>query len=414
MRFMIQTVFPPAFDPTRKSGLDRLVTFLPNAGQAYATNRNTDYGLEKRSNVSGLSPYIRHRMITESEVLKAVFSHHSFADSEKFIQEVFWRSYFKGYLEARPQIWRNYQLSCNQQIATIQAGGASANGYQQAIAGKTGIDCFDAWVNELVETGYLHNHARMWFASIWIFTLKLPWELGADFTFRHFMDGDPASNTLSWRWVGGLHTKGKTYLARAENIRAHTNGRFDPKGLSLDAAPLDEPSNSPALALPELRIKSPPGPAVFLLTEEDLHPESLDHAAADIRVVVACQAIRDRSVLPTSGTVLAFIDGALADGAVRAGTHFNTQPEMIDDLKVETLVSLAKSHGVSRILTAYTPVGPLQDKFSHLLPRLALEGIELVALGRREDQLIWPHATKGFFALKERIPDLIRSLGFAA
>jgi deoxyribodipyrimidine photo-lyase len=80
---------------------------------------------------------------------------------------------------------------------------------------------FDDWAQELVATGYLHNHARMWFASIWIFTLRLPWELGADFFLRHLIDGDPASNTLSWRWVGGLHTPGKTYLATADNIAEH-------------------------------------------------------------------------------------------------------------------------------------------------------------------------------------------------
>ncbi len=76
-------------------------------------------------------------------------------------------------------------------------------------------------------TGYLHNHARMWFASIWIFTLRLPWELGADFFLRHLLDGDPASNTLSWRWVGGMQTMGKTYLARADNI-ATLHGRAVP------------------------------------------------------------------------------------------------------------------------------------------------------------------------------------------
>ena len=98
--------------------------------------------------------------------------------------------------------------------------------------GATGIDCFDAWARELVATGYLHNHARMWFASIWIFTLRLPWELGADFFLRHLIDGDPASNTLSWRWVAGLQTAGKTYLATAENIARFTGGRFAPQGLA--------------------------------------------------------------------------------------------------------------------------------------------------------------------------------------
>ena len=81
----------------------------------------------------------------------------------------------------------------------------------------------------------------MWFASIWIFTLKLPWELGADFFMRHLLDGDPASNTLSWRWVGGHpDAAAKTYLARRDNIERFTQGRFAPDGLSSTAEPLDD------------------------------------------------------------------------------------------------------------------------------------------------------------------------------
>ena len=68
-------------------------------------------------------------------------------------------------------------------------------------------------VKELKETNYLHNHARMWFASIWIFTLDLPWQLGAEFFMKHLYDGDAASNTLGWRWVAGIQTQGKNYLA---------------------------------------------------------------------------------------------------------------------------------------------------------------------------------------------------------
>ena len=63
----------------------------------------------------------------------------------------------------------------------------------------------------------------MWFASIWIFTLNLPWQLGADFFMQHLLDGDPASNTLSWRWVAGIQTKGKNYLARKSNIEKYSN-----------------------------------------------------------------------------------------------------------------------------------------------------------------------------------------------
>ena len=68
----------------------------------------------------------------------------------------------------------------------------------------------------------------MWFASIWIHTLNLPWQLGADF-FKNLLDGDPASNTLSWRWVAGLHTQGKCYLATENNIKKFTNNRFNKK-----------------------------------------------------------------------------------------------------------------------------------------------------------------------------------------
>ena len=64
--------------------------------------------------------------------------------------------------------------------------------YKNAIDGNTNIECFNEWVNELKENNYLHNHARMWFASIWIFTLELPWQLGAEFFMKHLYDGDAA------------------------------------------------------------------------------------------------------------------------------------------------------------------------------------------------------------------------------
>lgn len=120
----------------------------------------------------------------------------------------------------------------------------------------------------------------MWFASVWIFTLGLPWQLGADFFYRHLVDADPASNTLSWRWVAGLHTTGKHCLARAENIDRNTNGRFKPYGaLNERAKPLVDPEGHPPpmdLADPESAQDSR---VALLLTEEDLHPESLGTTA---------------------------------------------------------------------------------------------------------------------------------------
>ena len=233
--------------PTRAAGLARLAAFTPLMGRAYAEGRNFDPGPGKPAHVSVLSPYIRHRLITEQEVVTAAIAAHSAEMADKFIQEVFWRSYWKGWLAQRPTVWAEYRMRVADALQN------PPEGYAAAIAGRTGIACFDAWVTELIETGNLHNHARMWFASIWIFTLRLPWVLGADFFLRHLLDGDAASNTLSWRWVAGLHTKGKHYVARAENIARHTGGRFAPHGALNEApTPLQEPDPPAPHPIPTL------------------------------------------------------------------------------------------------------------------------------------------------------------------
>ena len=159
---------------------------------------------------------------------------------------MYWRSYWKGWLEHHPSVWPDYLEQVRSLLAEAAADDALALRYHAATAGETGIAVFDAWARELTGTGYLHNHARMWFASIWIFTLKLPWQLGADFFLRHLLDGDPASNTLSWRWVAGLHTPGKHYLARPDNI-----GRFAARRVELSGADGLELLDTAASALEE-------------------------------------------------------------------------------------------------------------------------------------------------------------------
>ncbi|WP_404818261.1 FAD-binding domain-containing protein, partial [Roseobacter sinensis] len=219
-----------SFPPTRTAALERLSAFLPRAGRHYAARRNYDLGPGRHHGVSGLSPYLRCRLITEEEVLQAVLARHAPQAAEKFIQEVFWRTYWKGWLELRPGVWDEYRRDLRRQWDDVQTQAGLRDRWEAACTGDTGIACFDGWADELVNTGYLHNHARMWFASIWIFTLELPWELGADFFLRHLLDGDPASNTLGWRWVAGIQTVGKTYLARPDNIAKYTEGRFGVPG----------------------------------------------------------------------------------------------------------------------------------------------------------------------------------------
>ena len=223
--------------PLREVGLTRANAFAGSAGRDYAGSRNYDFGVERRGNVSVMSPFLRHRLVLEQELLERVLERHAFSSAQKFVEEVFWRAYFKGWLEQHSAVWTDYCDSVASLVAQLDADGELLDRFKSATDGKTGIDCFDAWARELTTTGYLHNHARMWFASIWVFTLQLPWQLGADFFLRHLLDGDPASNTLSWRWVSGLHTVGKTYLARASNIAKYTEGRFNPEGQLADEAP---------------------------------------------------------------------------------------------------------------------------------------------------------------------------------
>ena len=159
---------------------------------------NPYLGPNDKSNVSCLSPYISHRLITEYEVAKIVLAKFPYQKVEKYIQEIFWRVYWKGWLELRPQVWSDF----TEDLKALKED----DNYKKAINGETQIKCFNDWVNELKENNYLHNHTRMWFASIWIFTLNLPWQKGAEFFMKHLFDGDAASTTLSWRWVAGLQT----------------------------------------------------------------------------------------------------------------------------------------------------------------------------------------------------------------
>ncbi len=220
------------FESSRETALKKLGDFINSNLKDYNFKRNFDLGTKNKSNVSCLSPYISHRLITEYEVAKIVLSKFSYQNVDKFIQEIFWRVYWKGWLELRPQVWSDFI----EDLKSIKED----DKYLKAVNGETEIQCFNDWVKELKENNYLHNHTRMWFASIWIFTLKLPWQKGAEFFMKHLYDGDAASNTLSWRWVAGLQTKGKHYVAQAWNISKFTNNKYNNVKLNENALPLSD------------------------------------------------------------------------------------------------------------------------------------------------------------------------------
>ena len=385
-----------AAQPSRAAGLARLADFVPRAGRAYAEGRNCDPGPGAPSAVSRLSPYLRHRLITEREVVAAVLGAHSFSAAEKFVAEVLWRTYWKGWLELRPGIWRRY---CDERDAARER--VKPGVLASAEAGTTGIDGFDDWARELVATGYLHNHARMWFASIWIFTLRLPWTLGADFFMRHLTDADAASNTLSWRWVAGLQTAGKTYLATADNIARYTNGRFAPQGLASTAVALTEAPVPPPRPLPDLAVADPALPTLLLVTPDDFHPESL---FASTRGFAGAVVAGRSAGGPLSR---AFVSAAADDTAARVATHFGCPTQRLAGLDAETLIAAAAETRARQIVMPYTPVGPDADALSALMPKLEAAGLRVTPVRQDWDSAFWPHATKGFFAFKTQIPRLL-------
>ncbi|MTI04120.1 deoxyribodipyrimidine photolyase [Roseibium denhamense] len=377
-------------------------------GRRYAERRNYDRGPNAHEDVSLLSPYIRRRLVLETDVIAAAISAHGLSGSEKFVQEVVWRSYFKGWLELRPSVWDSYRAGLRADLEVLDANSGLRKAVDRAEAGQTGLACFDTWVTELKETGYLHNHARMWFASIWIFTLKLPWRIGADFFYRHLLDGDPASNTLSWRWVGGLHTRGKAYEAKAWNIAKFTGGRFSPddQDLAGTIVPLDEEEPQ---GLPPVQPLVPAAqplqdvPSLLLVTEEDCRLDDFELGRFDIKAAVKLSASRLRSPRQVSENVIAFEEAALEDAADAAG--FSGAAHL--GLKGGALLDAAKGAGARQVITPFVPAGPLRDWIKEAEPSLAEHGIQVRQWQRDWDMAVWPSATAGFFKVKKQIPALV-------
>ena len=390
------------FTPTRAAGLARMHAFVPRAGRAYAEGRNSDVGPGQPTAVSQLSPWLRYRLLSEQEVCAAVLDQHSLAAAEKYVQEVLWRSYWKGWLEMRPAIWTRFLAERDEQRERL----SNVRALEQAEAGYTGIEGFDDWARELVETGYLHNHARMWFASIWIFTLRLPWTLGADFFLRHLIDADAASNTLSWRWVAGLQTAGKTYLATADNIARYTGGRFAPRGLADVAEPLTEAPVPAASPLPQAG-PAQGAPALLLVTSEDMVPDAALWREADIRGI--CIAV-DLALL-WGDKARGFVAEAARDMVDLLGKTSNRPVKQIDVLNAEAIVQAAREADVGRVVTPYAPVGPVATRLAEIATQLRAEGLELVQVRRDWDESFWPHARKGFFPFKQHMGRLLEDMG---
>ena len=373
------------FEASRAEALEKLNFFVENNLSEYSKLRNFDYGPENRSNISCLSPYITHGIINEEEVIKKSLSKFSFSKNEKFIQEVLWRTYWKGWLELRPNVWSDYLIELNK----IRENYKNNLNYNDALEGKTNIECFNAWVNELKENNYLHNHTRMWFASIWIFTLELPWQLGAEFFMKHLYDGDAASNTLGWRWVAGVQTQGKHYLASEWNIKKFTNNRFNNIKLNENAPPkvsektysiIKQDFNNPQ----NLEEKN------LVIFENNLSFEITDFQDNKFKKIYLISNKNENKSIKLSEKVVKFKSHLIEDQEKRLKAK-SINCEVID---ISEIKKIQNCYGL------YPTVGENLDYLNS-------NNIKIEFLYRKLDQYSWQYCNKGFFNFKNYIPKII-------
>ncbi len=370
------------FEISREGALKQLDAFINSELTNYSFKRNFDLGPKDKSNVSCLSPYISHRLINEYEVAKSVLAKFPYQKVEKYIQEIFWRVYWKGWLELRPQVWTDF-------IEDLK-GLKEDDNYKKAINGETQIECFNDWVKELKENNYLHNHTRMWFASIWIFTLNLPWQKGAEFFMKHLFDGDAASNTLSWRWVAGLQTKGKHYVAQSWNISKFTNNKYKIVKLNENALPVIDKREYKLNPLNFITEDNSNENLLLFENELNLENKNLKKYKNIYLVLLSNDARR----IKLGQKVLDYKSEIINDQKKRF-----EDLQIIDEEKFQTLADEINSFDV-----VHPCIG---ENFSFLNSIRKKQNLELNFVLSEEDKFSWQFSNKGFFNFKNNIPKIL-------
>ena len=372
------------FEISRDGALKQLDAFINSELANYSFKRNFDLGPKDKSNVSCLSPYISHRLITEYEVAKTVLAKFPYQKVEKYIQEIFWRVYWKGWLELRPQVWTDF-------IEDLK-GLKEDDDYKKAINGETQIECFNDWVKELKENNYLHNHTRMWFASIWIFTLNLPWQKGAELFMKHLFDGDAASNTLSWRWVAGLQTKGKHYAAQSWNISKFTNNKYKNVKLNENALPVTDKREYKLTPLNFITEDNSNENLLLFENELNLENKNLKKYENIYLVLLSNEARK----LKLEKNVIEYKSKIIEDQKKRF-----EDLKIIDEEKFKTLTDEINSFDV-----IHPSIG---ENYSYLNTIRKKQNLELNFILSEEDKFSWQFSNKGYFNFKNNIPKILTS-----
>ncbi len=363
---------------------EQWVDFFENKIKNYEKFRNFDYGPTNESSVSKLSPYISHRILLEFELIKEVKNNYKSQKVNKFIEEIYWRIYWRGWLENRPRVWCNFIAEKDYKY--------DHGTYKKAINGNTELGFFNSWVNELKTYNYLHNHTRMWFASTWIFNLELPWQLGATFFFKHLYDGDAASNLLSWRWVAGLQTKGKQYLFSPENLRKFSNNRFNVEKINNKQLFLEE-SNQIPFEDQIYESNMDPKSENLILFENDLHAATLKNIFGNYKNIFIILLGNEQRKVKLSESVLSFKQSIVSEFVKKFDNVIQIRPQILNE----------KFENINQLDMIYPGVGDNNDfikNFKHINDKVIFN------LVRDEDLFSWQFARKGFFKFKENIPKI--------
>ncbi len=173
--------------------------------------------------VTRLSPYLRYGVMSLREVRDfALAKARNDGDATKLVNELGWRDYWQRlYVKLGDDIWKDQEEYKTGYTATQYAPELP----EDIREGTTGLVCIDSFTHDLRKNGYLHNHARMWMAAYMVHWRRIRWQVGAKFFLEHLLDGDPASNNMSWQWVASTFSH-KPYFFNRENLERYTEGVY--------------------------------------------------------------------------------------------------------------------------------------------------------------------------------------------
>ena len=232
----------------------------------------------------------------------------------------------------------------------------------------------------------------MWFASIWIFTLGLPWQLGADFFMRYLYDGDCASNTLGWRWVAGIQTKGKNYVASEWNIKKFTNSRFNNIKINENPVPIIDERNYSIIdnSFLSSNISNNQNLLIF---ENNLCFEQSDFKDQSFKNFYFVFNENKTRQTKLDEKVIDFKKSLINDQI----ENLNSKSLNCEMIGIEDLKDVKEN-----LLALYPSVGENLDYLSS-------NNIKNISfLYRKIDQYSWRYCNKGFFNFKNYIPKIVQ------